>query len=235
VVLPFNQRLASLAPQAFIQDILVQALGVKYVLVGDDFRFGAKRAGDYDMLDAMGDAKGFDVARMQSYEVHRLRVSSSSVREALQRGDMAHAETLLGHPHTLSGRVLHGRKLGRELGFRTLNLRFPGQRSSAMGIFVASIHGLTDAALPAVASLGVRPTVEDAGRILLEVHALDWPASLGTEGGYGRCVSVTLHHKLHDERKYESLDALKAGIDADVVDARRWWSTHGATTSPSAS
>jgi riboflavin kinase / FMN adenylyltransferase len=115
VVLPFNQRLASLAPQAFIDDILVRALGVKYVLVGDDFRFGAQRAGDYAMLDAAGSSLGFDVARMQSYEVHGIRVSSSAVREAWGTGDMERVAALLGRPYAISGHVVHGRKLGRQL------------------------------------------------------------------------------------------------------------------------
>lgn len=228
MVARFDRRLASMSPERFVDEVLLRGLQARYVLVGDDFRFGARRAGDYAMLDAMGDAKGFDVARMQSYEVHGTRVSSSAVRDALSRGDMALAASLLGHPHTLSGRVQHGRKLGRDLGFRTLNLRFASQRSAAMGIFVASVRGLGDATLPAVASLGVRPTVDDSGRVLLEVHCLDWPDALGQEGAYGRCVSVTLHHKLHDERRYPSIEALRAGIHQDVLDARAWWATHAA-------
>jgi riboflavin kinase / FMN adenylyltransferase len=226
VILRFDQRLASLSPQAFIDDILLRGLCARYVLVGDDFRFGARRAGDYATLDAAGTAAGFDVARMMSYEVHGLRVSSSAVREALAGGDMARAQTLLGRPYAISGHVLHGRKLGRDLGFRTLNQRFGHPRPAAMGIFVSRIQGLTGSALPAVSSLGVRPSVEDAGRVLLETHALAWPDSLGREAGYGRCVQVELLHKLHDERRYDSLEALKAGIEQDVLDARAW---HAAT------
>lgn len=227
VVLRFDKALSSLSPQAFIDDVLVKGLHAKYVLVGDDFRFGAKRAGDYAMLDAAGSAAGFDVARMMSYEVHGLRVSSSAVREALATGDMERAATLLGRPYSISGHVVHGRKLGRELGFRTLNLRFHHPKPAAMGIFVVQVMGLTDRPLPAVASLGVRPTVEDAGRVLLEVHCLDWPASLGPEGGYGRCIRVELLHKLHDERRYESLEALKAGIAQDEADARAYFAQAG--------
>ena len=227
VILRFDQRLASLTPQAFIDDILVRGLQARYVLVGDDFRFGAKRAGDYATLDAAGPAAGFDVARMMSYEVHGLRVSSSAVREALAGGDMARAQTLLGRPYAISGHVLHGRKLGRDLGFRTLNQRFGHPRPAAMGIFVSRIHGLGDGPLPAVSSLGVRPSVEDAGRVLLETHALQWPASLGSEAAYGRCLQVELLHKLHDERRYDSLDALQAGIAQDVIDARAWHASAG--------
>ena len=223
VVLRFDERLASQSPQAFIDDVLVRGLNARYVLVGDDFRFGARRAGDYAMLDAAGDAHGFDVARMMSYEVHGLRVSSSAVRDALAAGDLVRSAALQGRPYAISGHVVHGMKLGRTLGFRTLNLRFAHARPAAMGIFVVQVHGLGGRVLPGVASLGVRPTVEDAGRVLLEVHCLDWPAGLGSEAAYGQCISVTLLHKLHDERKYGSLDELQAGITQDTADARAWW------------
>lgn len=227
VVLRFDSALSSLSPQAFIDQVLVEGVHAKYVLVGDDFRFGARRAGDYALLDAAGNTAGFDVARMMSYEVHGLRVSSSAVREALAKGDMERAATMLGRPYSISGHVVHGRKLGRELGFRTLNLRFHHPKPAAMGIFVVRVFGLTDTPLPGVASLGVRPTVEDAGRVLLETHCLEWPESLGQEDGYGRCIRVELLHKLHDELRYESLEALKAGIARDEEDARRWFHSQG--------
>ena len=224
IVVPFNDRFAAQSPQAFIDEVLVHGLHASYVLVGDDFCFGARRAGDYAMLDAAGQAQGFDVARMLSYEVRGLRVSSSAVRDALAAGDMVRARTLLGRPYSISGHVVHGRKLGRELGFRTLNLRFAHVRPAAMGIFVVQVHGLTPDAKPigGVASLGVRPAVEDAGRVLLETHCFDWPESLGLEGGYGRCIRVELLHKLHDERPYPSMEALRAGIAQDEMDARAW-------------
>jgi riboflavin kinase/FMN adenylyltransferase len=223
VVMRFDARFAAQTPQSFIDEVLLRGLGVRYVLVGDDFRFGAKRAGDYAMLDAAGQAAGFDVARMMSYEVHGLRVSSSAVRDALAAGDMKLAASLLGRPYSISGHVLHGRKLGRELGTPTLNLRFGHARPAAQGVFAVRVHGVADTALPGVASLGVRPTVEDAGRQLLEVFCLQWPASLGRDGAYGRCVRVELLHKFHDERKYASLEALRTGIDRDIADARAWF------------
>ena len=227
MVMRFDAALAALSPQAFIEEVLCRRLDARYVLVGDDFRFGARRAGDYALLDAEGARRGFDVARMQSYEVHGLRVSSSAVREALAAGDMPRAQDLLGRPYSLSGRVLHGRKLGRELGFRTLNQRFGHPRPAAMGIFVSQVRGLTAQPLPAVSSLGVRPAVEDAGRVLLETHVLDWPAHLATEAGYGHCLAVDLLHKLHDERPYPSLADLRAGIAADVQAARAWFAGRG--------
>jgi riboflavin kinase/FMN adenylyltransferase len=223
VVARFDERFANLSPQAFVDQVLVAGLDARYVLVGDDFSYGARRAGQYATLDAAGAAAGFDVARMLSYEVHGLRVSSSAVRQALATGDMAQVEALLGRPYSISGHAVHGRKLGRELGFRTLNVRFTHPRPATMGIFVARVHGLVAQPLPAVASLGVRPTVEDGGRVLLETHCLQWPEQLGLEGGYGRCLSVELLHKLHDELKYDSLEALRAGIARDTQAARAWF------------
>lgn len=223
IVARFDERFAAQPPQAFIDDMLVRGLGARYVLVGDDFRFGARRAGTYAMLDQAGDAAGFDVARMMSYEVHGLRVSSSAVRDALAQGRMADAAALLGRPYTISGHAIHGRKLGRELGFRTLNIRFAHARPAATGIFVVRVHGLGTAPVPGVASLGVRPTVEDAGRVLLEVHCLHWPPGLGLDEGYGRVLRVELLHKLHDELRYGSLEALREGIARDTEDARAWW------------
>ncbi|MGR4869579.1 bifunctional riboflavin kinase/FAD synthetase [Variovorax sp. LARHSF232] len=244
IVLPFDARLASRTPDEFIDQVLIEGLGTRYVLVGDDFRFGAKRAGDYDMLDAAGEARGFDVARMMSYEVHGHRVSSSAVREALASGDMAHAEALLGRPYAISGHVVHGRKLGRGLGasepgrddgFRTLNLRFKHWKPAASGIFAVLVHGLHETPLPGVANLGVRPSLDandvNAGRVLLETHCLEWPSRLSEEGAYGKIVRVELLHKLHDELRYNSLEALTAGIAKDRDDARAFFaSTHRQTT-----
>jgi len=234
VVLPFDARLASQPPEGFIDDVLIRGLGVRYVLVGDDFRFGAKRAGDYALLDASGSARGFDVARMNSYEVRGLRVSSSAVREALGRGDLEAVGRLLGRTYAISGHVVHGRKLGRELGFRTLNLRFSHWKPAASGIFVVRVHGLTERPVEGVANLGVRPSLDpndvNGGRVLLETHCFDWPASLGSDGGYGKIVRVELLHKLHDELKYDGLDALMKGINQDCDDARRFLASMHAET-----
>ena len=230
IVLPFNEKFAGQSPQDFIHNVLVQGLGVKYVLVGDDFRFGAKRLGDYAMLDAAGTELGFDVARMNSYEVKGLRVSSSAVREALARGAMDEVTQLLGRPYAISGHVVHGRRLGRELQCPTLNLRFAHWKPAASGIFVVRVHGLQEMPLPGVANLGIRPSLDpndvNGGRVLLETHCLDWPASLGTEGGYSKIIRVELLHKLHDELAYDGMDALKQGIHKDCEDARTWFAAH---------
>jgi riboflavin kinase / FMN adenylyltransferase len=239
LVMPFNAAFAAQAAPAFIEDVLVKGLRAQYVLVGDDFRFGAKRAGDYAMLDAAGERLGFDVARMQSYEVHGLRVSSSAVRDALQQGRMEDAAKLLGRPYSISGHVVHGRKLGRELGksaarpqgFRTLNLRFSSRAHrwlpAASGIFAVLVHGIASAPLQGVANLGIRPSLDasdiNGGRVLLETHCLQWPATLGEAFGYGKIVRVELLHKLHDELKYSSLDALTQGIAQDCDAARAFF------------
>ncbi len=244
VILPFNAKLAGLSPQAFMGEVLVKGLNAKYVLVGDDFRFGAKRAGDYATLDAQGQRLGFDVARMQSYEVHGLRVSSSAVREALSQGRMSDAAKLLGRPYSISGHVVHGRKLGRELGkdahlpggFRTLNLRFSSKthawNSAASGIFCVRVHGLSERSVSGVANLGIRPSLDasdvNGGRVLLETHILDWPEALGAEFGYGKIIRVELLHKLHEELKYDGLHALTEGIARDVVAARAYFASNTA-------
>lgn len=244
VVLPFNAKLASQPAESFISDTLVDALGARYVLVGDDFRFGAQRAGDYAMLDAAGARLGFDVARMQSYEVHGIRVSSSAVRDALGCGDMEAVSALLGRPYAISGHIVHGRKLGRELGatepgkgdgFRTLNLRFSHWKPAASGIFAVHVHGLDPSPdaepLEGVANLGVRPSLDpndvNGGRVLLETHCFDWPERvtrhLPDGEAYGKIIRVELLHKLHDELKYDSLDALTRGIAKDCDDARAFF------------
>ena len=233
VILPFNAQLAAMPPQAFVEQVLLRDLRARYVLVGDDFRFGKQRVGDYALLDQLGVQHGFDVARMQSYEVHGLRVSSTEVRQALHNGDLNEAAALIGRPYAISGHVVHGRKLGRTLNAPTLNLRFAHWKPAASGIFVVNVYGLTADAkpLPGVANLGVRPSLDpndaNGGRVLLETHCLHWPAALGADGGYGKVIRVELLHKLHDELKYDSLAALEQGIAQDIADARAWFGLVG--------
>ncbi len=222
VVLRFDAALAALSAESFITRVLVDALHTRYVLVGDDFRFGAQRAGDYALLDSCAARLGFEVARMNAFELHAQRVSSSAVRAALADGRMEQVASLLDRPYAVSGHVQHGARLGRELGFPTLNLRFGNARPAAQGIFVARVHGLASRGLPAVVSFGRRPTVEDDGRVLLEAHVLDWSAD-----AYGKLVRVELLHKLRDEARYDGLPALKAAIAADVRAARDWFVAAG--------
>lgn len=225
IVEHFNARFAALSPQAFIKDVLVDGLHVKWLIVGDDFCFGSKRAGNIAMLIAAGKEHGFDVVSLPTVLHEGARISSSAVRSALDTGDFEEAAELLGHPYAISGRVLHGKKLGRTIGFPTLNLRIAHKRPALSGIFVVQVHGLSEHPLPAVASLGVRPTVEDNGRVLLEVHLFDYAAQC-----YGKLIRVEFLQKLHEEKKYEDLDTLTRAIDADARAARDYFEQRAITT-----
>jgi riboflavin kinase/FMN adenylyltransferase len=221
----FNARFAALSPASFIEDILVEGLQVKWLIVGDDFRFGAKRAGDFALLVEAGKQFGFEVSSLASVQHDNQRISSSAIRTALQNSDFEQARDLLGHPYSISGRVLHGQKLGRTLGFPTLNLRIAHKRPALSGIFVVQVHGLGPSPLPAVASLGVRPTVEDNGRVLLEVHLFDYNAQC-----YGKLIRVEFLHKLRDEEKYDDLTKLTDAIAADAKAARDFFQHRNETT-----
>ena len=220
VVEHFNQRFASRSPEQFVTDILVNGLNTRAIVIGDDFHYGAKRAGNIESLREAGATNNFCVTHMHTIlDPQNDRISSSSIREALAQGDLARTADLLGRPYQISGHVLHGRKLGRELGFPTLNLavanRLHQRKPAISGIFIVQVHGLGPKPLPGVASLGVRPTVEDAGRVLLETHVFDYSGD-----AYGKIVSVELIKKLRDEEKYSDLTALQKAIDADALAAR---------------
>ena len=220
IVEHFNARFAAMSPEDFVRKLLVDGLHVKWLIVGDDFRFGAKRAGDFAMLTEAGITHGFEVQSLHTVTHAEARISSSAVRSALQAGDFPRASELLGHPYSISGHVQHGRKLGRTIGFPTLNLRIAHKRPALTGIFVVQVHGLAPTALPAVASLGVRPTVEDNGRVLLEVHVFDFAADC-----YGKLVRVEFLRKLRDEEKYDDLDTLTTAIANDARAAREFFET----------
>lgn len=225
IVEHFNEHFASQSPQDFIERVLVEGLHVKWLMVGDDFRFGARRAGDIAMLQEAGRRYGFQAETLSAVMHGERRISSSAVREALKEADFAATQQLLGHPYVMSGHVIHGQKLGRTLGFPTLNLRV-AHRPALCGIFVVQVHGLAGQPLPAVASLGVRPTVEDAGRMLLEVHVFDY-----NEPAYGKLVRVEFLAKLRDEEKYVDLPTLTAAIEGDARQARAFFAhRNGALT-----
>jgi len=208
----FDARLASLAPLAFVEHVLVERLGVRWVLVGDDFRFGKGRAGDLALLrDA---ARTFSVEAMGTVSVDGERASSSAVRHALASGDLQRAAALLGRPFAITGRVAHGAKLGRSMGVPTANI--PLRRKPAVsGIFAVRVHGLGHRALPGVASVGVRPTVYARGQTVLEVYIFDFDATI-----YGRRLEVELVRKLREEARYPDLDALRRQIGLDIAQAR---------------
>jgi riboflavin kinase/FMN adenylyltransferase len=210
----FNRSFAALSPAQFIE-LLVDGCRVRWLLVGDDFRFGARRAGDVALLAQAAARGAFALEQMPTVVEAGERISSSAVRAALAAGDLLRAEHLLGRAYSISGHVLHGRKLGRQLGFPTLNLRIAHRHPAVQGIFAVQVHGLGGAPRPGVASVGLRPTVEDGGRWMLEVHLFDF-----AEQVYGRLVRVEFRHKLRDETRYDTLDELAAAIARDAQQAR---------------
>jgi riboflavin kinase / FMN adenylyltransferase len=226
----FNHAMASMPAQEFIAELLLKRLQAREILVGEDFRFGANRQGDFEMLER--EARRMDCRVTTWPQVQRAgrRVSSSWVRQALLAGDLSLATTLLGRPYSVSGHVLHGQKLGRQLGFPTLNLRVPGSHlpgshlcapakpaSALDGILAVRVHGLADQPLDGVASWGTRPAVTSNGHCLLEVHVLDWSGE-----AYGRIVQVDCLHKLRNEAHFDSLAALTEQIRLDTAQAREW-------------
>jgi riboflavin kinase/FMN adenylyltransferase len=218
IVEHFNAHFSSQSPQDFIEKVLVQGLHTKWIMVGEDFRYGARRAGDIAMLIEAGKRHGFQVEALPNVMNDGARISSSAVRNALAQGDFTHAEQLLGHPYTISGHVVHGKKLGRTIGFPTLNLRVAHRHPALTGIFVVRVHGLGEQPLAAVASIGVRPTVEDGGRVLLETYILDY-----NQDCYGKLIKVEFLKKLRDEEKFIDLPTLTAAIARDTEQARHYF------------
>ena len=218
IVEHFNTHFASLSPQDFVEKVLVQGLHVKWLMVGEDFCYGAKRAGNLATLIEAGKQYGFEVEALPTVMNSGVRISSSAVRSALACGDFSHAAQLLGHPYAISGHVIHGQKLGRTIGFPTLNLRVAHKLPALFGIFIVQVHGLAEQPLPAVASLGVRPTVDDSGRVLLETHVFDYAQSC-----YGKLIRVEFLQKLRDEEKYIDLPTLTDAIAGDAMRARAYF------------
>ena len=217
----FARPFAALEPGTFVEQVLAKRLKARWILVGEDFRFGAKRAGDLQLLKSLGGRCGYEVEIMPVVTRAGTRVSSSAVRAALAGGELAAAEALLGRPYSISGRVVHGRKLGRELGFATANVQLRHNRPPLTGIYAVRVHGIGAAARPAVASLGVRPTITASGRAVLEVHLFDFSGDL-----YRAHVRVEFLHKIRDEEKYPDLETLKTQIARDCEAAKSFLMDH---------
>ncbi|MEN9772327.1 MAG: hypothetical protein RJA58_970 [Pseudomonadota bacterium] len=213
-VLPFRERLASLSAADFMHQFLHQTLGARHIVIGDDFRFGARRQGDAQALAAAGASLDWSVDCLEPVFMDGLRASSTALRAALGHGDFQQANTLMGRPYQLCSRVIHGRKLGRTLGFPTLNLRVPDDLLLS-GVFAVTVRGLGNHPIGGVASLGRRPAVERDGALLLEVHLFDWSGD-----AYGQMIQVSFHQKLRDEAHYDSLDAMIQQIHIDASQAR---------------
>ncbi|MHB1291591.1 MAG: bifunctional riboflavin kinase/FAD synthetase [Sulfuricella sp.] len=217
-ILRFNKRFAQVSAEDFIDRILHQGLQARWVLVGDDFRFGAKRAGDFTMLQQAGKQYGFEVEAMDSVTVSGQRASSTVVREALARGNLTLAERFLGRHYSISGKVVHGASLGRKIGFPTANIQMKHNKPPLTGVFAVEVHGIGDKPLQGAASLGVRPTINDQGKATLEVFLFDFNGDL-----YNKHLHVEFLLKLRDEMKFPSLEALTAQIAVDVENAKKFF------------
>ena len=213
----FDRRFAAVSAQSFVNDLLVDKLGVQFLAVGDDFRFGAGREGDFLLLQKAGAEYGFDVISTQTFSEGGRRISSTAIRQALAEDNLTLAEALLGHPFALSGRVVHGDALGRTIGFPTANILLRRIVSPVKGVYAVEVYGLSEHPLPGVANIGTRPTVAGL-RQQLEVHLLDTAMNM-----YGRHIDVVLRQKIRNEQRFPSLDALKEQIAKDVVTARAFF------------
>lgn len=217
VCIAFDKRFAELSASTFVTDLLVQKLGVRFIGIGDDFRFGALRQGNYALLKQASKAGGFEVMSTVTYTEGGQRISSTAVREALAQDRLMEAEMLLGHPYRLSGRVMHGAALGRTIGFPTANMSLKGQRAPINGVYAVEVCGITSKPQPGVANIGTRPTLASLHQ-RLEVHLLDVAMNL-----YGSHIEVVIRAKMRNEKRFASLDDLKRQIANDVVSARNYF------------
>ena len=217
ICLHFNQQLANLSAEHFVTDILVKRLNIRHLVIGDDFCFGKGRKGDFNYLKQRGQQDNFEVENTHTLLMDNERVSSTRIRQCLANDDLTCARQLLGRPYTLSGKVAHGKKLGRQLGFPTINLKMGHRAIAVHGIFAVLVKGLDNRVLRGVASIGTRPTVNGKGTIL-EVYILNFSEQI-----YGRCVDVEILHKLRDEQKFDSLNALTVQINQDINDAIKYF------------
>jgi riboflavin kinase/FMN adenylyltransferase len=215
MLLEFNARLATMSAAQFVRRLLVEGLAVRYLFVGDDFRFGRGREGDIDLLRREGAARGFAVDNMSTFAVEQRRVSSTLIREALRDGDLRAAERMLGRPYRICGRIAHGDKRGRTIGFATANIDLHRRVSPVRGVFAVRVHGLAEGVCPGVANIGSRPTVAGDSRYLLEVHLFDFDREV-----YGEHVQVELIHKIREERRFGSFEELRRQIQSDAFEAR---------------
>ena len=218
VCLPFSQLLSEMPAKSFITDILVNSLNIKHLVVGDDFRFGKQRLGDFSLLKEVGNKLGMNVSNTPTVELNNSRISSTRIRECLAKGELSQANILLGKPYQLSGRIRHGDKRGRTIGFPTLNLKLPDSIAPAKGAYAVKIHGLAEKHLKGVANIGNRPTVSGL-ETRLETHVFDFDQQV-----YGKHVCIELVEFLRAEKKFENFDKLMAQITKDSERAKKIFS-----------
>ncbi len=214
----FDEALRTMAAVEFVRRIFVDGLGVRYVVMGDDLRFGRDREGGFELMQVQGREHGFEVMHTDTLDVGGERVSSTRIREALSSADFALAEELLGRPYSMSGKVVYGDQRGRTIGVPTANLELHRLRAPLSGVYVVEVAGASARPEPGVANVGVRPTIGEAFRANLEVNLLDWEGDL-----YGRRLVVTFREKIRDEMKFDSLDALKTQIHKDIAHGRQFF------------
>lgn len=216
LILRFNQYIANCDAEQFISDILIKKLNVKHLVIGDDFHFGKARRGNFAMLKEKGRAFGFNVEDTGSYYVGGLRVSSTLIRDALGAGDLAEAEKLLGRCYSVCGRVAHGDKRGRVIGYPTANIRMFRKNTPVSGVYAVTMTGIDDREFEGVANVGTRPTVDGGSKVILETHLFDFDKEI-----YGHYVEVHFKRKIRDEMRFRSMDELKAQIVKDVADTKK--------------
>jgi riboflavin kinase/FMN adenylyltransferase len=216
--LQFNDELRQLSADAFIEKVLVGGLGIRHLVVGDDFRFGCDRRGDFTLLQQAGNAFGFEVSDSVTLNVDGERVSSTRIRQLLEAGDFSGAEKLLGHPYIINGRVAYGKQLGRQLGVPTANVHLRRYRSPLHGVFAVSTRFRDGSVHQGVANIGVRPTVNGVSKPLLEVHLFNFSRMV-----YGEMIDVSFHKKLREEKKFASLDELRAQLQTDIEQGKAFF------------
>ncbi len=215
VIVRFNNKLANCEPKMFIDQFLVKGLNVKHLVIGDDFRFGKARQGDFDLLKKQGEILGFSVEDTGSLLVKDVRVSSTLIRKALAADDLEQAKQLLGYDYSVSGRIVHGDKRGRTMGYPTANIMLFRRNVPISGVFAVTMAGISDIEIEGVANLGIRPTVEGSSKVILEVHLFGFDQDI-----YGHYVTVHFKNKIRPERRFRSVDELKAQIINDVAEAK---------------
>ena len=220
LLLEFNHKLAVMPAESFVQRLLVDGLGIRFLFVGDDFRFGQNRAGDIELLRRAGEKQFFEVENMNTFVVGDERVSSTRIRELLAAGDLLQAAHYLGRPYRICGRVAHGDARGRTIGFPTANINLHRKVSPLNGVYAVRVYGLGEVGKQGVANIGTRPTVKGDRRYLLEVHLLDFEQDI-----YGAHVEVEFRIKLRDEKRFDSFDQLRQQIEQDCLNASEYFLT----------